>query len=149
MAETTLPEEMIVSILSWLPVKSLIRFTCVSKRFHSLILSDPKFAQSQFRAARDRKTPTPRLLCSSCFKLRAPKFESLDLESPSFGDFSSVRELKLPFQPAANYVSPMLHGHRHGYGDTIRTDTATRQNSKTAFSTRLGHGKYNYLFIYF
>ncbi|XP_004305231.1 PREDICTED: F-box/kelch-repeat protein At3g23880-like [Fragaria vesca subsp. vesca] len=105
MAETTLPEEMIVSILSWLPVKSLIRFTCVSKRFHSLILSDPKFAQSQFRAARDRKTPTPRLLCSSCFKLRAPKFESLDLESPSFGDFSSVRELKLPFQPAANYVS--------------------------------------------
>ncbi|KAL6213466.1 hypothetical protein ACLB2K_012913 [Fragaria x ananassa] len=43
----------------------------------------------------------------------------------------------------------MLHGHRHGYGDTIRTDTATRQNSKTAFSTRLGHGKYNYLFIYF
>ncbi|KAL6210125.1 hypothetical protein ACLB2K_021063 [Fragaria x ananassa] len=46
-------------------------------------------------------------------------------------------------------VITMLHGHRHGYGDTIRTDTATRQNSKTAFSTRLGHGKYNYLFIYF
>ncbi|XP_004305242.1 PREDICTED: uncharacterized protein LOC101302966 [Fragaria vesca subsp. vesca] len=76
MEEPTLPEEMIVLILT----------------FHSLILSDPKFAQSQFRAARDRKAPNSRLLCSSCFKLRA-RFESIDLESPSFGDSSSVREL--------------------------------------------------------
>jgi F-box interacting protein len=39
---TYLPEEMVVKILSWLPPKSLIRFKCVSKRWHALI-GNPDF----------------------------------------------------------------------------------------------------------
>ncbi|XP_050379732.1 F-box/kelch-repeat protein At3g06240-like [Argentina anserina] len=88
-----LPEEIYPLILCCLPVKSLIRFTCVSKSFHSLILSDPKFAKSQFQAARDRKSLTRRLLCAP------PKAESIDLETPAFGNSSSaVTKLKVPFE---------------------------------------------------
>jgi F-box interacting protein len=39
---TCLPEEMVVKIFSWLPPKSLIRFKCVSKRWHALI-GNPDF----------------------------------------------------------------------------------------------------------
>ncbi|KAL6222687.1 hypothetical protein ACLB2K_006078 [Fragaria x ananassa] len=92
MAETQdLPEEIILNIFSRLPVKSLIRFTSVSKRLHFIILSDPKFAQSQHKAARFSR----RLLVST----DAPQLESLplDADTPSFGDPSSVRRLTLPF----------------------------------------------------
>ncbi|KAL6142044.1 hypothetical protein ACLB2K_060327 [Fragaria x ananassa] len=78
MEEANLPEEIIMHILSFLPVKSLIRFTCVSKRFHRLFFMTAK----------------PQLVDSS-----APlvlNSEHLDLESPSFGDPSSVRELNFP-----------------------------------------------------
>ncbi|KAL6145890.1 hypothetical protein ACLB2K_056574 [Fragaria x ananassa] len=103
MADLTLPEHMILLILSFLPVKSLIRFTCVSKRFHSIILSDPNFAKSQFRAAHDRKTLAQRLLYSPT----VPKLESLDLDSPSFKHPSSVRKHKLPSAPAHDDVLPL------------------------------------------
>ncbi|KAL6145886.1 hypothetical protein ACLB2K_056570 [Fragaria x ananassa] len=100
MEKAALPEEIIEHILTFLPVKSLIRFTCVSKRFRSIILSDPKFAQSQFQAARDRKTLDHRLL----YSIDGPRFESLDLKTPSFGDPSSVRKLKLPFPSPSSAV---------------------------------------------
>ncbi|PRQ48182.1 putative F-box domain-containing protein [Rosa chinensis] len=98
MAETEdLPEEIIVNIFTWLPLKSLIRFTSVSKRLRSVILSDPKFAQSQLKAARQQKTLSRRLLVSTS----APRLEldSLDLDTPSFGEPSSVRKLSFPFPP--------------------------------------------------
>jgi F-box interacting protein len=39
---TYLPEEVVVKIFTWLPPKSLIRFKCVSKRWHALI-GNPDF----------------------------------------------------------------------------------------------------------
>ncbi|KAM5576793.1 F-box protein CPR1 [Rosa sericea] len=104
MAESEdLPEDIIVNILTWLPVKSLIRFTSVSKRLHSIILSDPKFAQSQFKAARQRKTISRRLLFSTNARQleSGHEFESLHLDhTSSFGDPSSVvRTLSHPFPP--------------------------------------------------
>ncbi|XP_004305240.1 PREDICTED: F-box protein CPR30-like isoform X1 [Fragaria vesca subsp. vesca] len=103
-----LPEEITVIILSWLPVKSLIRFTCVSKRFRSIILSDPNFAKSQFHAAHDRKILHHRLLCARLlcsFTPGLPLFKSLDLETPSFGHHSSVRELKFPSPSPTTSIS--------------------------------------------
>jgi hypothetical protein len=41
---TILPTDLIMEILSWLPVKLLVRFTCVSKLWKSLIF-DPSFAK--------------------------------------------------------------------------------------------------------
>ena len=49
-----LPPEIIHEILSWLPVKSLRRFKCVSKSWRSLI-SDPKFVTTYFiKAIKDK-----------------------------------------------------------------------------------------------
>lgn len=45
---STLPDEIIAEILSWLPVKSLIRFRCVCKSFKALF-SDPQFIKTHLR----------------------------------------------------------------------------------------------------
>ncbi|XP_004301898.1 PREDICTED: putative F-box protein At5g62060-like [Fragaria vesca subsp. vesca] len=50
MAEANLPEEIIVNIISRLPVKSLLRFTAVSKRWRSIILFDKQF-ENELRSA--------------------------------------------------------------------------------------------------
>ncbi|XP_004308254.1 PREDICTED: F-box protein CPR30-like [Fragaria vesca subsp. vesca] len=95
MAESDLPEEVMMSILCWLPVKSLIRFTSVSKRWRFIILSDPQFAASQFEAARQRKTLVPRLI----FSTNAPQLESVDVaDTASFGHPSTIRLLSLPLE---------------------------------------------------
>ncbi|PRQ35075.1 putative F-box domain-containing protein [Rosa chinensis] len=60
-----LPEDIIVKILCRLPVKSLIRFTCVSKRWRSLIISDPKFGKSHFQFASQQKTLRRKVLLTS------------------------------------------------------------------------------------
>ena len=100
MAESDLPEDVTMSILCWLPVKSLIRFTSVSKRWRFIILSDPKFATSQSNAARQRKTLGRRLIFAAEASRLASQLVSLDLaDTASFGHpSSSVRHLTLPFE---------------------------------------------------
>ncbi|XP_041016641.1 F-box/kelch-repeat protein At3g06240-like [Juglans microcarpa x Juglans regia] len=93
MSTKYLPENVIVEILLRLPVKSLVRFRCVSKRWRSLI-SDPRFAKSQFSQASER---SQRLLISSRSEIL-----SLDYNAP-FGDSSTLRE----------HVVPSLRRGRH------------------------------------
>ncbi|KAG6702515.1 hypothetical protein I3842_07G037700 [Carya illinoinensis] len=88
MSRKFLPEEVVVEILLRLPVKSLVRFRCVSKRWLSLI-SDPRFAKSQFKRAADH---IQRLLFPTPFGLG-----SLEVDAP-FGDGSALRELFVPFK---------------------------------------------------
>lgn len=78
-----------------LPVKSLMRFKCVSKGWRSLI-SDPQLAKAHFQLASTQQTLTHGLLF---FITTQQPLESLVLESPSFGDRSSARKLALPFPP--------------------------------------------------
>ncbi|KAK9949279.1 hypothetical protein M0R45_004812 [Rubus argutus] len=100
MAGEHLPEDIIVKILSNLPVKSLIRFRCVSKRWLSIV-ADPQFARLQFKVACEQQTLSRRFLFSS---RATDQFESLDLELTSFEANSSIRKLDFPF-PAHSYVS--------------------------------------------
>ncbi|KAK9949278.1 hypothetical protein M0R45_004811 [Rubus argutus] len=93
-----LPEDIIVQILYRLPVKPLIRFRCVSKRWSSIV-SNPQFAKSQFKFASERKILGPKLLVSTSSQL-----ESLDLQTPSFGDDSSLRKLTCPFKEPGRAV---------------------------------------------
>jgi tRNA U38,U39,U40 pseudouridine synthase TruA len=94
-----LPEDIIVQILYRLPVKPLIRFRCVSKRWSSIV-SDPQFAKSQFKFASERKTFSHRLLLSTSSQL-----ESLDLQTLSFEDDASVRKLACPFKQPGRAVN--------------------------------------------
>ncbi|KAK9949274.1 hypothetical protein M0R45_004807 [Rubus argutus] len=87
-----LPEDIIVQILYRLPVKPIVRFKCVSKRWCSIV-SAPQFTKSQFKFASERKTLSHRLLLSTCSQL-----ESFDLQTPSFRDDASVRKLAFPFK---------------------------------------------------
>ncbi|XP_004295305.1 PREDICTED: F-box protein CPR30-like [Fragaria vesca subsp. vesca] len=59
-----IPEDVISKIFQRLPVKSLIRFTSVSKRWRSIILQDPHFAASHYQIASENKT----LSHSVCFR---------------------------------------------------------------------------------
>ncbi|KAL6216400.1 hypothetical protein ACLB2K_009623 [Fragaria x ananassa] len=93
-----LPQDIIENnILTSLPVKSLIRFTSVSKHWRSVILYNPKFAKSQYKLASKQKSITHRILVSS--SEGSPELRCLDLESPWFGQSSSsCRKLSFPFE---------------------------------------------------
>ncbi|XP_062003480.1 F-box/kelch-repeat protein At3g06240-like [Rosa rugosa] len=88
-----IPEDIIVDILSRLPVKSLCRFRCVSKRWRSIV-SDPQFAKVQFKVASEQKTLSRRLLLCR----NTSEIESFDLETPWYADTHFLRKLTGPFE---------------------------------------------------
>ncbi|KAL6227583.1 hypothetical protein ACLB2K_001540 [Fragaria x ananassa] len=92
MAGKHISEDIIVDILSRLPIKSLIRCCCVSKRWGSIV-SDPQLAKVQFKVASQQKPSSCRLLCNIY------QTESIDLETRlcSGANFWGSK-LTLPFQ---------------------------------------------------
>ncbi|TVU08415.1 hypothetical protein EJB05_41819, partial [Eragrostis curvula] len=68
----SLPEEIIFDVLSWLPVKSLFRFRCVSKGWRALI-SFPAFI------ATHKSRATPLLVCSFAVRSRTHVFDVPEL----------------------------------------------------------------------
>ncbi|XP_057746171.1 F-box/kelch-repeat protein At3g23880-like [Arachis stenosperma] len=84
-----LPLELVEKILVWLPVKSLIRFRCVSKQWLSLI-SDSRFAILHYDTADAAPTnKNTRLLYLSS---EVPEARCVDLEASIHGDYA----LQLP-----------------------------------------------------
>ncbi|XP_004301896.1 PREDICTED: F-box/kelch-repeat protein At3g06240-like [Fragaria vesca subsp. vesca] len=94
MAEADLPEEIVVNTISRLSVKSLVRFTAVSKRWCSIILFDPHFTTLLQR----NKTLTRSFLFCS-YRDYHPQLESPDLETMSF------RKLNFPFDRVGDSVA--------------------------------------------
>ncbi|KAK7401543.1 hypothetical protein VNO78_13104 [Psophocarpus tetragonolobus] len=78
----TIPDELIEEIMLKLPVKSLIRFKCLSKSF-LFIISDPQFAKSHFNLS---AAPTYRLLnFNKDYELNA-----IDIDAPLHDDSAQV-----------------------------------------------------------
>ncbi|KAL6226738.1 hypothetical protein ACLB2K_000699 [Fragaria x ananassa] len=99
-----LPEDVVVKILCRLPVKSLLRFTCVSKRWHSII-SDSKFARSTFEVASQTRTLRPRLLFATYPYYRSwdPRFE---YERSLFQCFGDTDISRLERNPLCQSLTP-------------------------------------------
>ncbi|GAU14506.1 hypothetical protein TSUD_250480 [Trifolium subterraneum] len=70
-----LPQEVIMEILLRLPVKSLLRFRCVCKSWHSLISHDSHFATSHFQLS---ASPTNRIILLDSYP---PNILSIDIDS--------------------------------------------------------------------
>ena len=83
-------EELIIEILLCLPVKSLIRFQCVSKQWFSLI-SDPNFVKSHFQL-----TPHTRRI----------EFISSDFGQTTSIDFEEQFDLENAFVKQCNFFHP-------------------------------------------
>ncbi|KAL6206047.1 hypothetical protein ACLB2K_023298 [Fragaria x ananassa] len=118
-----------MNILCWLPVKSLIRFTSVSKQWRFITLSDPKFATSHFKAAHQRQTLSHRLI----FSTDAPQLEMLDLDhdTPPYG-----RKLSFPFERTEDTEVQLL-GSCNGLVFVALDDTYFYiWNPSTGFSTQ-------------
>ncbi|KAK7284390.1 hypothetical protein RJT34_19135 [Clitoria ternatea] len=103
-----LTQELIVQILLRLPVKSLVRFQCVSKTWFSLI-SDPQFAKSHFDLA--FKPPTHKLVL-----LADSEILSIDFNA-SLHDDSASSALTPPnyFQFSQPYSSAQILGSCRGF----------------------------------
>ncbi|GAU40121.1 hypothetical protein TSUD_389710 [Trifolium subterraneum] len=67
-----LPEELIIQILLWLPVRFLLQLKCVSKSWKTLI-SDPKFAKTHLRSITLNPTITHQRLFSNRFTNKLPR----------------------------------------------------------------------------
>lgn len=85
-----LPQELMIQILVWLPVKSLTRFKCVCKSWFSLISNDSQFANSHFQLTSTTR-PNHRILFMSNFPFEAL---SIDFEA-LLDDYSGSVSLDL------------------------------------------------------
>lgn len=148
MAGKHIPEDIIVDILSRLPIKSLIRCRCVLKRWGSIV-SDPQFAKVQFKVASQQKPSSRRLLLCNVYET-----ESIDLETRlcSGANFWGSK-LTLPFQQP-KYTDKRALGSCDGLVCLcISTITSTELyiwNPSTGFLHKLPNpefsGKMDYVF---
>ncbi|KAF9663475.1 hypothetical protein SADUNF_Sadunf17G0054400 [Salix dunnii] len=107
-----LPQEIIVDILTYLPVKSLVKFKCVCKSWRSLI-SDPQFAKMHLkRAYEDENINRQRLLVAT------DPLYSVDFEAASGGDNDNTL-VELPFPNAVNHGDSFAVGLFLGSCDGI------------------------------
>ncbi|XP_031407205.1 F-box/kelch-repeat protein At3g06240-like isoform X2 [Punica granatum] len=107
MSMARLSEDLIVDVLTRLPVKPLMRFKCVSKQWCSLI-SAPQFAKTQLRRAREGNATSHQRIIKNGF-LQTIHYEALDDERD---DDQAVVQLHAPgTDPDQGF---MLIGHCDG-----------------------------------
>ncbi|CAI9117971.1 OLC1v1019465C1 [Oldenlandia corymbosa var. corymbosa] len=103
----TLPSELIVEILTWLPAKTLVQFRCVSKSWRDVI-SSPKFIKSQLKKSSKRDDYARHTVLYRCAKTfgdtRLCSYDTwcFPLASVFFGDVDTTIESSLVEDPFIN-----------------------------------------------
>lgn len=97
-----LPEEVVINILARLPVKSLLRFRCVSKSWKSLI-SCPNFVSMHIHHSYLSKTPTPspRILLRHYSRDKKVEVYSVHRNNETF-DVEEDIKISFPFRGLAS-----------------------------------------------
>ncbi|XP_075644167.1 F-box/kelch-repeat protein At3g06240-like [Castanea sativa] len=88
-----LPEEVVLEILHRLPVKSLIRFRCVSKSWNSLITT-PAFINSHLTRSHSLLSNSNKLIVRHC--LDKPYVEHYKIIDDSNDSFDQIQNIELP-----------------------------------------------------
>ncbi|XP_042488420.1 uncharacterized protein LOC122068613 [Macadamia integrifolia] len=60
------PEDLLIKVFSWLPMKSLLRFKCLSKRWLDVISNDSYFIHLRSQHSKSKDSKPPLLFYSSC-----------------------------------------------------------------------------------
>ncbi|KAG2694674.1 hypothetical protein I3760_08G155600 [Carya illinoinensis] len=113
--KNNLPKDLIIEILLRLPVKSLVRFRCVSKQWFSLI-SDPRFAKVHFKRKSD---DNQRLLLSTPLWLSSLEIDAPFLRRNFYIWNPSTAEHRKLLDPG---TSPHSETYNHGFGYDASTD---------------------------
>ncbi|XP_062015025.1 F-box protein CPR1-like [Rosa rugosa] len=96
-----IPEDVLKKIFQRLPIKSLIRFSSLSKRWRFIILRDRQFATSQYQIASGNNK-------SVCLHIgfKSDSFQSLNLQTTT----SALRNLRYPFRQPHVYLLSSCRG---------------------------------------
>ncbi|XP_050379567.1 F-box protein CPR1-like [Argentina anserina] len=82
-----IPKDVMIKVLERLPVKSLIRFACVSKRWRFIILFDPQSAKAHYEVSRERQTIRRRFLITTSVRF---ELNSIDFDTSSFDGMGRI-----------------------------------------------------------
>ncbi|CAI9117974.1 OLC1v1019468C1 [Oldenlandia corymbosa var. corymbosa] len=114
-----LPNEVIIEILTWLPVKTLLQFRCVSKSWRDAI-SSPKFIKAQFKKSSNRDDYARHRVLYRCCKTlgdtRLCSFETryFPVAPVFFGDINATIDSTLVEDPFINSCDAQIVAAAHG-----------------------------------
>ncbi|KAL5710458.1 hypothetical protein ACHQM5_021017 [Ranunculus cassubicifolius] len=111
MERKEVPQEVVMEILSWLPIKPLLRFKCVSKTWLQLLTSDPHFINlhtQRFSKVNDNNNTNPGIVV---LRLENSDFYfSPDYAQHDYNDEDKVIKLEPPFDKSAFVLFGICNG---------------------------------------
>ncbi|OIT25113.1 f-boxkelch-repeat protein [Nicotiana attenuata] len=98
-----LPAELVIEILSRLPVKSLLQFTCVSKSWLALI-SSPEFIKTHLSLSANNKDYTHHKVMMSSYSRLMSNVKACSLRSLFYDSITEAFDLDCPLISYARYM---------------------------------------------
>ncbi|MCL7023150.1 hypothetical protein MKW94_000830 [Papaver nudicaule] len=103
---SSLPEDIIINVLTRLPIKSLLRFRCVCKSWCNNLFTDPDFVKQQFDHALKHHNPVI-LIDSTDFNISCIGY---DLVSSTVSSDDHIVEIDYPTENEKYQIIDVCHG---------------------------------------